>query len=154
MQTFGTCKHLERAKFLVVANFGTCETLGTCELVVVQNFWHVGSFGTWFKIWDVEKFWHVQNLGRAKVLARAKVFSTCKNPCNFAQSRDLAHYTGRRKAPDRSQGAAGTSYKNVSFPTTPALLMLIFCRIVHCEYRNKMAANRQKEKLKVICKRP
>ena len=41
-----------------------------------------------------------------------------------------------------SQGAARTCDKNVSFPITPALLMLIFCRIVHCECRNKMAVNR------------
>ena len=33
------------------------------------------------------------------------------------------------EAPDRIKGVVRISDKNVSFPTTPALLMLIFCRI-------------------------
>ena len=66
LQTFVLCK------ILVDGRVGMCETFVTCKLLVVQNFWHVRSIGTWFKIWDVQKFREVQSLGRAKVLARSK----------------------------------------------------------------------------------
>ena len=56
----------------------------------------------------------------------------------LSEARSIA---GRKKseAPDRFTMRGAHLCQNVSFPTTPALLMLIFCRIVRCECRNKMA---------------
>ena len=85
--------------------------------------------------------------------------SACRQSARLSKRRNLSEAIYCRmkessEALDRFTSVARTSVKNVSFPRTPALLMLIFCRIVHCECRTKMATNRLKEKLKVICKRP
>ena len=55
-----------------------------------------------------------------------------------------ANYCRTKKgfeASDRFQGVVRTTDINVSFPTTPALLMLIFCRNVLQGCRNNMATN-------------
>ena len=47
-----------------------------------------------------------------------------------------------------------TSDKNLPFPTTLALLVLIFCKPVLSECRNKMAIIIYRKKMKVFCKKP
>ena len=53
-QIFCMCKHLERA------NFWWMQNLGRAKLVGLASLWSWKIFGTWFKIWDVQKFWRVQ----------------------------------------------------------------------------------------------
>ena len=52
------------------------------------------------------------------------------------------------------KGVVRTSDKNLPFPTTLALLMLIFRKIVLYECRNKMAMIIYREKMKVFCQKP
>ena len=52
------------------------------------------------------------------------------------------------------KGIVRTSYKNLSLPTTLALLMLIFCKLVPYESRNKMAMTIYRDKMKVFRKKP
>ena len=52
------------------------------------------------------------------------------------------------------KGIVHTSYKNLPFPTTLALLMSIFCKLVLYESRNKMAMTIYRDKMKNFRKQP
>ena len=51
------------------------------------------------------------------------------------------------------KGIVRTSDKNLPFPTAIALLMLIFCKFVICECRNKMVMIIYRERMKVFRKK-
>ena len=58
------------------------------------------------------------------------------------------------EVPDMLKGVVRTSDKNLPFPTTLAVLMSIFYKLVLYECRNKMAMITNREKMKVLHKKP